>query len=150
MNLRGAKLAFSTTNGTVSILAAADAERTLVGCFSNLAALQRLLVSKPQDLVILCSGWQSNFCVEDTLFAGELCEQLIKSGCYKTDNDAAFMAMDLWHQGRRDPYRYCLERASHIQRLIGFGARRDIEYAFRHDTCPWVPTLKDGVLVAEQ
>ena len=140
-DIRGRKLAYSTTNGTVTVLRARDAQRTLVGCFANISALAQRLIEQPQDLVILCSGWKSDFSLEDTLFAGALCERLIASGRYATQHDAVMMAIDMWHLCGGDPYSYCLEKASHVQRLIGFGAQDDIRFCFREDTCPLLPQL---------
>ena len=146
MNLRGQRMAYSTTNGTVCILRGSDADRTLVGAFANITALTQRLLDDPQDLVILCSGWKNDFSIEDTLFAGALCQRLLTDGMYTTTHDAVQMANDLWLICKGDPYSYSLRHASHVQRLIGFGAERDIEFAFRNDTCPIVPVLKEGRL----
>jgi len=145
-NLRGKRLAYSTTNGTVAILKGADADRTLVGCFSNIDALAKELLDKPQDLVILCSGWQNDFSVEDTLFAGALCHKLISSSLYSSHNDAVAMAMTLWSNCGNDPYAYSIKHASHVERLLGFGAADDIAFAFKQNTCTVVPRLCDGKL----
>ena len=145
-NLHGKRMAYSTTNGTVSILRGSDAERTLVGCFANIDTLTHLLIDKPQDLVILCSGWKNDFSVEDTLFAGALCRRLIDSDKYNSKNDAVMMAMTLWDSCNNDPYSYCIRHASHVQRLIGFGAEQDILFAFKQNTCPVVPCLINGTL----
>lgn len=145
-DLHGKRMAYSTTNGTVSILRGSDADRTLVGCFANIDALAQLLTDQPQDLVILCSGWKNDFSVEDTLFAGALCRKLLASGQYTSHNDAVMMAMALWGSCNGDPYHYSLRYASHVQRLIGFGATADIEFAFKPNTCPLVPRLEKGAL----
>lgn len=145
-NLQGRRMAYSTTNGTVSLLRGSDAERTLVGAFANITALTQLLLSQPQHLVILCSGWKNDFSIEDTLFAGALCQRLLASGIYGTKHDAVQMAVDLWLGCEGNPYDYAMRHASHVQRLIGFGAEKDIEFAFRPDTCPLVPRLSDGKL----
>ncbi len=148
MDLRGQRMAYSTTNGTVCILRGSDADRTLVGCFANLGALADRLLREPQDLVILCSGWKNDFSIEDTLFAGALCQRLMEDGSYLSDHDAVHMALELWQRCQGDPYVYCLRHASHVRRLQGFGeqAVRDIVFAFRQDTCPLVPYLSHGVL----
>lgn len=145
-NLHGKRLAYSTTNGTVAILRGSDAQRTLVGCFANIDALTRTLLNQPQDLVILCSGWKNDFSIEDTLFAGLLCHRLTTSGIYVSSQDAVAMALNLWDTCQGDPYHYCLLHASHVQRLIGFGAEDDIRFAFRMNTCPVVPQLTNGIL----
>ena len=145
-DLHGKRMAYSTTNGTVSILRGADADRTLVGCFANIDALTHTLLSERQDLVILCSGWKNDFSVEDTLFAGALCRKLLASGLYTSQNDAVMMSMALWDSCQSDPYSFSLRCASHVHRLIGFGAEADIAFAFKQNTCPIVPQLTEGVL----
>lgn len=145
-NLEGKKIAYSTTNGTVCINRGSDADRTLVGCFSNLSALAERLTRDPQDLVILCSGWLNEFSMEDTLFAGALCQRLLASGKYRSSHDPVHAAIGLWEHCGGDPYRYCIAHASHVQRLMGFGAEEDIAFAFEQDTCRVVPELHNGTL----
>ena len=144
-----AEYGYSTTNGTVSILRGGDADRTLVGCFANIDALSERLLAQPQDLVILCSGWKNDFSIEDTLFAGALCRRLLDSGLYTSRHDAVAMAVALWDACQGDPYTYSLRHASHVQRLIGFGAKADILFAFKCNTCPVVPQLNNGVLTCK-
>ena len=76
-DMSGVRLAYSTTNGTVSILRGADASRTFVGAFANLDALCARLLQEGRDIVLLCSGWQNDFCIEDTLVAGAIIDRLI-------------------------------------------------------------------------
>lgn len=141
-DMRGVKLAYSTTNGTVSILRGADADLTLVGAFANLSALCERLKAEGKDTVILCSGWQNDFCLEDTLVAGAIMEKL---GDASALGDAAMMALDLWRMAKEDPYGYC-RKASHVHRLEGFGAQADIRFAFQIDTCQVVPVLRESTL----
>lgn len=143
LDMSGVRMAYSTTNGTVSILRAADAEMTLVGSFANLGALCKRLLEEQRDTVLLCSGWQNDFCIEDTLVAGAIIESL--DDCAVPYGDAAQMAMSMWQMAKENPYDYC-QRCTHVHRLEGFGAEADIRFAFVKDTCPVVPILKDGVL----
>lgn len=145
-NMSGIHLAYSTTNGTVSILCGTDADLTLVGCFANITALCYRLRQENMDIVLLCSGWQNDFCIEDTLVAGAIIERLQEVG--EICGDAANMALSLWQVAKSDPYEYC-QRCTHVHRLEGFGAQADIEFAFRQDTCPVVPVLKNGELKVE-
>ena len=142
-DMRGVRLAYSTTNGTVSILRSSDAEVSLVGSFANLTALTERLRSMRMDTVLLCSGWKNDFCIEDTLVAGAVIERL--SDVAEAHGDAACMALSMWQMAKDDVAAYC-RRASHVHRLQGLGASADVEFAFRQDTCPVVPTLKDGLL----
>ncbi len=140
-DMHGIRLAYSTTNGTVSMLRAADADLALVGAFANLSALADRLRAENMDVVVLCSGWKNDFCLEDTLFAGALIERLGADPC----GDAAHMALTLWRLAAGNPYDYC-RLASHVRRLQALGAADDIPFAFQIDTCPVVPILKDGKL----
>lgn len=146
-DMSGIKLAYSTTNGTVCILRGADADRTLVGSFANLTALAERLRRDGRDTVLLCSGWQNDFCIEDTLMAGALIERL--TDVATPHGDAAQMALAMWQVAKDDPYRYC-QRCTHVHRLEGFGAGEDIVFAFRQDTCQMVPVLIDGKLRIER
>lgn len=140
------RLAYSTTNGTVCVLRAADADRTLVGCFSNISVLAEKLITEPQDVVLLCSGWKNGISLEDTLFAGALSSQLIASETYTSIDDATTMAINLWNEAAQNAYEYC-QKATHVQRLLRLNYEKDIRYAFVPDTCNIVPILNDkGVL----
>ncbi len=55
------------------------------------------------------------------------------------------MALAMWQTAQPDPFGYC-QRASHVHRLERMGADADIQFAFRLDTCPLVPVLKNGLL----
>ena len=142
-DMRGIRLAYSTTNGTVCILRAADAKHTIVGSFANLSAVVRLLRNEQRDTVLLCSGWQNDFCIEDTLVAGAIIEGLAEDATLH--GDAAHMALSLWREAKDDLYGYC-RRCSHVHRLEGFGADADIRFAMMIDTCTVVPELKNGLL----
>lgn len=144
MDLRGRRLAYSTTNGTVSILAAAQSQRLLVGSFANLSALtDEITRSNPDNLVILCSGWKGDPCIEDTLFAGALCRNLLQLPDVTLVNDAALYAVSLYDMASPDLYGFC-SRATHVHRLQQMNYDHDIRFAFRPDTCPVVPQLVDG------
>ena len=146
-DMSGVRLAYSTTNGTVCILRGADADTTLVGAFANLTALAERLRKDGRDTVLLCSGWQNDFCIEDTLVAGAQLERL--ADVATPHGDAAQMALALWQVAKENPYEYC-RRCTHVHRLEGFGAGEDVVFAFRQDTCPVVPVLIDGKLKCEK
>ena len=142
-DMRGTRLAYSTTNGTISILRSADATLSLVGSFANLNALCDRLRLEAMDVVLLCSGWKNDFCLEDTLVAGAVIERM--AAVAEPCGDAANMALALWQMAKENPFDYC-RKATHVHRLERMGAAADVEFAFRQDTCPVVPVLKNGLL----
>ena len=140
MSLDGARLAYSTTNGTVSILRAVDSDNLYVRAFSNISALADTIShSSPDSLVILCSGWKGDPSIEDTLFGGALIARLIEKGVQVSlVNDAAMMSLDLWTLASSAPLDFC-RKATHVHRLMGLGCEADIRWAFLSDTCSFVP-----------
>ncbi|MCR4815863.1 MAG: 2-phosphosulfolactate phosphatase [Bacteroidales bacterium] len=139
MNLDGARLAYSTTNGTVSILRAVDSDNLYVGSFANISALSDTISrSRPDNLVILCSGWKGDPSIEDTLFGGALIARLIEGVQASLVNDAAMMSLDLWNLAGNAPLDFC-RKATHVQRLMALGCEADIRWAFFADTCSFVP-----------
>lgn len=138
MDLRGKRLAYSTTNGTVSILLAKDSQKLAVGSFSNLSALSEWIVRQQLPIVILCSGWKKSPCLEDTLFGGALVDKISKISEVQIVEDSARMALNMWREAQLDIEGYC-RSASHVARLHKLNYDHDVSFAFRLDTCPVVP-----------
>lgn len=143
MDLHGKRLAYSTTNGTVGLIRAAEESvETLAGCFGNISILSRYMQETGGDWVIMCSGWKNGVSIEDTLFSGALIAELGQA-CHIV-NDAGNMALSLYrHIGEADLYNYC-QRGTHIQRLQKMGCFEDIRFVFERDTCPVIPKLENG------
>ena len=140
LDLTAQRLAYSTTNGTVSILRAKDSDLLLVGAFANITSLSEAIVNKGcESLVLLCSGWKGDPSIEDTLFGGALIQHLKDLGSkVKLINDSALIALDLWNLASSDLYGYC-SKATHVHRLLSLGCDDDIRWSLQQDTCQVVP-----------
>jgi len=88
--LRGRKLVYCTTNGTVALRAANGAPFAYVGSLLNGAALVAHIRREHPDasLLIVCSGSVGNFNLEDFYGAGHFVDLFEKQGAYEL-NDAA-------------------------------------------------------------
>jgi 2-phosphosulfolactate phosphatase len=88
--LRGRKLVYCTTNGTVALRASTNASFTYVGSLLNGAALVSHVRKEHSDasVLIVCSGSVGNFNLEDFYGAGHLVEHFEEQGGYEL-NDAA-------------------------------------------------------------
>ena len=144
--LKGKTLVYSTTNGTEAIAAASGEGSVVIGAFINRNALTEYLFIQDKDVLILCSGWKGEFCLEDTLFAGLLAVSLASSGSYTVKGDAALMAVDLWELARNDVMGY-LSKADHRKRLQRLKLDDILEYSFGIDKVKAVPVLRDGRIV---
>ena len=151
MDLQNQRLAYSTTNGTLAIHTAAhDSRQLYIGSFANLSVLSKHLL-RHERIVILCSGWKGDPCIEDTLFAGALCKILTeRNNNAILINDTARYSTDLWSLASPDLYSFC-SKATHVHRLQHMGYDNDIHFALQIDTCPVVPyaTSENGSIVLQ-
>lgn len=145
-SVKGEKLVFSTTNGTVAIETARKLGTVVIGAFSNISTLARWIVDQNQQVIILCSGWKNTFCLEDTIFAGALIEKLIISGMFSLNCDSAYAALDLWNVAKADVMEY-IEKALHRERLRQLGVDDVLEFSFTPDTMKVVPVLVGNELI---
>ena len=74
---RAETLILSTTNGTRSIVAAAErCETVLLGSLLNLDALATSVRERGEDVAILCAGFKGAFALDDAYCAGRIVELL--------------------------------------------------------------------------
>lgn len=143
--VKGKTIAYSTTNGTQAIELAKNAEGLTIGSFSNISALSKWLILQQKNVVILCAGWKNKFNLEDSIFAGALSEELLKSPDFQTNCDSAEAALDLWSIAKANPLEY-IQKAAHRERLRKLNLDDVLEFTFQMDTASVVPVLKNGVL----
>jgi len=144
--LIGAKVAMTTTNGTLAISRSkGTAVKVMIGAFLNLGALANQLRSEPYDVLVLCSGWKGRPNLEDTLFAGALASSL--KDAYMIQEDSALMAERLYKQAKNDMLSF-VSNSSHVRRLQRLGIHKDISYALQTDLYDVVPVLRGSSLVS--
>ena len=141
-SIGGKTLVYCTTNGTRALEMAKHSGPIVIGAFINITALTKWLVEKDKNVVILCSGWKNKFCLEDSLFAGALSEQLLETGKFTTHCDSANAAMDLWKVAKSDILQY-VKKAAHPNRLKKLDLDDVIPYSFSFDQTTVVPVF-DG------
>lgn len=143
-DIKGSKIALSTTNGTQAIKASESADLVLVGAFLNLAITAEYISKSYKDVVVVCSGWKDNFNMEDTLYAGALVESLVES--HKHIDDSSLAAKILYKEAKSDLYAF-IQNSSHFHRLQKLGIEEDIKLCMQLDKFPSLPMLKNGALV---
>ncbi len=147
---KGKEIVYSTTNGTKAIrLASSEANRVAVGSFVNIEALSEWIIRQDKNVVILCAGWKNKVNMEDSLFSGALSMMLLQSDKYKTDCDAAKMAMDQWKLAKNDIQGY-IARSSHRNRLRHLVSDEVLEYTFKLNSSRIVPVLKGYKIIPAQ
>ncbi|MBX2941543.1 MAG: 2-phosphosulfolactate phosphatase [Cyclobacteriaceae bacterium] len=143
-DIRGLKIAFTTTNGTQAIEKSKGAKKILIGSFLNLSAITRYLLMSDDNILIVCAGWKGKLNLEDSLFAGALVDNLRKH--IEPDCDAPMIARELYLSAKDDMMKF-LSASSHVKRLNRLNIHKDIEFCLTPDLYHVIPILKRDRLV---
>lgn len=141
--LKGKKIAFTTTNGTQAIAKSDGAREIIIGSFLNLSTVANYLRQGTNNVLVVCAGWKGKVNLEDTLFAGALVE-LLKDNI-EPDCDAPLMAQHLYNQGKKDLVGF-LQNSSHVKRLARLNIHKDIEFCLTPDQYTVLPILRNKTL----
>lgn len=141
--LKGKKIAFTTTNGTQAIAKSEGAKEIIIGSFLNLSAVVQYLLTSENNVLVVCAGWKGKVNLEDTLFAGALVE-LLKDHI-EPDCDAPLAAQNLYNIAKGDMVKF-LSTSSHVKRLARLNIHKDIAFCLTPDQYNVIPVLREGVL----
>ncbi len=136
----GKTLIYCSVNMARSLAVARAQSRVLIGCFNNLYSLMNL-IGDVSTLLILCSGKNGRFSLEDTVCAGMLIQLVLNK--LESDfslNDASSTARYLFYRHHRD-IKGMLAQSSHGLFLNKLGYGDDIEYASLLNTFDIVPEM---------
>jgi len=145
-SIKGKSIAYCTTNGTKAIFSAKQSLHLMIGSYLNFSAVIKFLEADDHDVLMLCSGWKNKFNIEDTLFAGAVCDRLITAGHFQAGGDAAIAAADLWNYAKNDLLAY-IDKSDHRKRLKNLGLDDVIEYCHTFDKTDKLPILKGNSII---
>lgn len=164
--VQGKVVVFTTTNGTKALLRASQAEEVYIGCFLNLSAVCQRLMASTRPVHLVCAGTDGQVTGEDVLFAGALCDLLVResesSGRFEFQlTDSAVIARAAWSGAvvieDSQPVRSGTEQLSVAmsqthggRNLRHLGYNRDIAYCSAIDSLSCVAhrsNASDGKLV---
>ncbi len=143
--IKGKTLVYSTTNGTNTINLVKDAERVVLASFLNLKAITDYISKQNKDILILCSGWKGNYCIEDALFAGSLTEQLLEKQ-FVYEDDSVLTSLEIWHTAKKDLLHY-IKNIYQYERLVKLGLEGIINYCFQTDISDVIPALQQDYVI---
>lgn len=140
--VKGKKLILATTNGTRTIKDYRDAENVFVASFLNAKATVDACINAKEDVLIICSGQDAKFALEDSIFAGLLVE-MIKERENVTLSDSAIAALYIKQQSNPDIYE-ALRSTDHGSYLESIGYGKDLLDCSKVSTIDVVAKLSDG------
>jgi 2-phosphosulfolactate phosphatase len=148
--IMGKTLVLTTTNGTKLLQMALDksAKGIITGSFSNITAVCDFLISQKQNVILGCAAWKNRVNIEDTLFAGAVIDRIGKH--FSINCDSSQMAKAMYRKAKPDLFKFMkAQKASHYQRLSGFGLEKDIRYCLTEDLANITVVYEDGKLIAK-
>jgi len=142
--VEGKTLVFASTNGTKLMTKGQKAQEQLLCAFVNVGKVVERLRPEGPEPVIVCSGTNGQFSLEDTVCAGMVASRLGETlpGTWEL-NDGARAAITLFEKFGGDIYRM-LHDSSHGRYLLSLGFGLDIEVCARTDSVPILPVLREG------
>ncbi len=146
--IEGKTLVLTTTNGTKLLHMALDknAKGIITGSFPNISAVCDYLVAQNQNVILGCAAWKNRVNVEDTLFAGAVINRIGKN--FSINCDSSQIATAMYNDAKKDMYEFMKKKkASHYQRLSGFGLEKDIRYCLTEDMANVLVVYEEGKLV---
>ena len=148
-NIKGEKLAFTTTNGTQVVNLVKQGKHKnvelIIGSFINVSVLVEFLNEQKKDILILCSGWKNSINTEDSLLAGRIVDLLKKKGNIEL-MEAAGLAYNIYLSAGDLYYEFVLENSPRLK-AKSKKLEKDIRYCLSEDITDVIPYLKGDELV---
>ena len=126
--VNGKRLFMSTTNGTKSLHKVQHAKHLFaMGLPNRKAVAEKIISLKSENVLILGSGWEGSYSLEDSLAAGALASYLEHNCNFEINilNDELQAALALWNFWKNDILK-CLKTATHGKRLTSLEIMRMI------------------------
>ena len=144
--VRGKTLVMTTTNGTAALLAVSAGAAVIVAAavnFSLVRARAQAGWMAGEDLLIVCSGREGRFALDDAYCAGRVVQEAIGTGRGRKGlNDAALASLDLVRRYGQRWERPLLASAGGRD-LVELGMKDDIADAVRVDAYPVLPLFHE-------
>jgi 2-phosphosulfolactate phosphatase len=148
--IKGKTLVLTTTNGTKLLHMALDrgAGQVVTGSFPNISAVCQYLLFKNQNVILACAAWKDRVNIEDLLFAGAVINKVKKN--FDINCDSSQISETLYLDAKKDLYEFMkVKKASHYNRLSGYGLEKDIRYCLTPDSANVLPFYENGKLIVQ-
>ena len=144
--VNGCHLVLCTTNGTQAIAKAEYSDFMFMGCLNNVSAVAEAAADAGRDIIILCSGTELEFSIDDVVAAGAVIDRMLSAGADIDLDDLGATALYLYRENRNDIMKL-IGMSKPFRILSSLGAEKDIEYCIREDIKTNVPVYKNGKIV---
>lgn len=143
--VEGKDMFMTTSNGTRAIENSANGSKKLfIAAFLNVESVAEKILKENDDTVIVCSGTDDNFSLDDALCAGEIIRRVKEKNknVYLTDISLAMKKLAETSISIENT----LEGSKHFEYLKTIGFYGDMNHCFTMDMFDIVPEYKNGVI----
>ena len=151
--VNGKTVVLSTTNGTVAIRKSASAKEVYIASLLNGEAVAQNLLETYEDetIIVVCSGSQNQFCIEDFYGAGYFINQLADAyGKDKADLTDSALSAKLFYERLADQAVEVLSESRVGKMIANYGCQEDVAYVSQQGVLSVVPRLVDGKVKVER
>jgi len=141
----GKSIVFYSTNGSRAIVKAKYSANLFVCSFNNLSAIAKHLIQLNEDVIILCSGNNNFFSLEDSVCAGMLISELVNVNKNAGLNDSSKCALTLFKSFGKNILKL-LSETDHGELLITNGFESDLEACAKLNSTEVIPHYSANVL----
>ncbi|MCY6960139.1 2-phosphosulfolactate phosphatase family protein [Clostridium brassicae] len=141
---KGKILVMTTSNGTKAINRSISAERMLIGAMINASSVAKKVVEVGNDVVIINSGTNGEFSIDDFLCSGYIIECILKE--IKVDMSDIAITANYMYKQNEDLITF-IKNAKHYNILLELGLQKDLEYCCRKDIINIVPEFINGKII---
>lgn len=135
----GSTIIMSTTNGTRAVNSAHGADQIWIASLLNATAATDAAALSGKDIVLICSGRNNRFTIEDALCAGKIVGLLEQNYGYTT-TDLAWVTKDLY-QRYKGNLREALAHCQHYNRIASGALASDVDHCLREDIYTSTPRV---------
>ena len=141
----GKSIVFYSTNGSRAIVKAKYSANLFVCSFNNLNALAKHLKKLSEDIIILCSGNNNLFSLEDSVCAGMLINELVNVNKKVELTDSSISAIALFKSFGKNIFKM-LSETDHGRLLIENGFKDDLKACAELDSTEVIPFYSGNAL----
>ncbi len=144
--VKGKSIILLTTNGSPAMVKGRHAKNLLIAGFVNLSTVVTFLSEMQNDFVIICSGKESRFCMEDAVCAGRVLNMLKENDTLNVfTDDAGETAMLLdKHVGKN--IAKMIKHSEHGKYLAEIGFGDDLKVCAALNTISLLPILANNII----
>lgn len=143
--VKGKDIFMTTSNGTRAIENSANGSKKLfIAAFLNVESVAEKILKENDDTVIICSGTDNNFSLDDALCAGEIIKRIKEKNKNVKLTDISLAMKKLAETSLS--IENTLEGSKHFEYLKTIGFHEDMSHCFTMDMFDIVPEYKNGVI----